>query len=98
MLRGHKVIALKLGHLDLPTSCSGSRTSVDVKIDLVTGVVGRDPHVLPGVVATDDGRHCAPRVGHSHGVSVTVSEFPTQFYMICRVIWRRLCISYRTSY
>ncbi len=77
MFWGHKVIALKLGHLDLPSSGGGSGPSVDVKIYLVTLVIGGDPHVLPGVVAADDGWHGAPRVGHSHGVSVTVSKIPT---------------------
>ena len=60
----HHVAAHVLGHLDLPLPGCASGPGVDVDIDLVAGVGGRHPHVLPGVVATDDRRRGEP--GHSN--------------------------------
>ena len=56
LLWHHQITALVLGHLDLPLPGGASGPSVDVYVDLVAGVGGGDPHVLPGVVATDGGR------------------------------------------
>ena len=53
----HQVVALVLGHLDLPHPGGEGGPGVDVDADLVAAVGGGDPHVLPGVVATDGGRH-----------------------------------------
>ena len=69
----HQVVALVLGHLDLPLPGGGSGPGVDVDVDLVAGVGGGDPHVLPGVVATDGGRHGAPGVTESQSVCGTQS-------------------------
>ena len=70
----HQVVALVLGHLDLPLPGCASGPGVDVDIDLVAGVGGRHPHVLPGVVATDGGRHGAPGVADSQGVCGAVTQ------------------------
>ena len=59
LLGHHKVAALVLGHFDLPLPGGGCGPGVDVDVDLVAGVGGGDPHVLAGVVATDDGRRGA---------------------------------------
>ena len=56
LLRHHHVAALVLGHLNLPLPGGGSGPGVDVDVNLVTGVGGGDPHVLPSVVAADDRR------------------------------------------
>ena len=53
LLWHHHVAALILGHLDLPLPGGASGPGVNVNVDLVTGVRGRDPHVLASVVATD---------------------------------------------
>ena len=71
-----EVITLKLGHFDLPGSGCARRPSVNVKIDHVAGVGGGNPHMLPGVVATDDWRCGAPWVTDSHCVCIAVSKFP----------------------
>ena len=65
LLRHHHVAALILGHLDLPLPGGRGGPSVDVDVDLVAGVGGGDPHVLPGVVSTYCGRHGAPGVADS---------------------------------
>ena len=70
----HQVIALILGHLDLPLPGGASGPGVDVDVDLVAGVGGGDPHVLPSVVTTDGGRHGAPGVADSQGVRGTVTD------------------------
>ena len=41
--------------------------------DVVTELRAGDVHVLPGVVATDDGRGGAPGGGHGEGVVYTVT-------------------------
>ena len=93
-----EVITLKLGHFDLPGSGCASRPSVNVKIDHVAGVWGGNPHVLPGVVATDDWRWGSPWVADSHRVCITVSKFPAQFVIECCSIRSSSRISYWTSY
>ena len=45
---------LVLSHSDVPGPGGGGGGGVDVEGDGDTGGTGRDPHVLPGVVATDD--------------------------------------------
>ena len=53
--------ALVLGHLDVPgPGGGGGGGGVDVQGDGHTGGAGRHPHVLPGVVATDDRRGGEP--------------------------------------
>ena len=74
LLWHHHVPALVLGHLDLPLPGGASGPSVDVNVDLVAGVGGEDPHVLPGVVATDGGRHSTPWVTNSQGVCGAVTN------------------------
>ena len=48
------VPALVLRHLDVPGPGGGGGGGVDVEGDGHTGGAGGHPHVLPGVVATDD--------------------------------------------
>ena len=50
------VPALVLSHLDVPGPGGGGGGGVDVDVDGHTVVTGGDPHVLSGVVATDDWR------------------------------------------
>ena len=45
-----------LRHLDVPRPGGGGGGGVDVNVDGDTGGTGGHPHVLPGVVATDDRR------------------------------------------
>ena len=78
LLRHHHVAALVLGHLDLPLPGGGGGPGVDVDVNLVTGVGGGDPHVLPGVVATDGGRHGTLWVADSQGVRDAVSHLGPQ--------------------
>ena len=52
--------ALVLGHLDVPGPGGGGGGGVDVQGDGHTCGTGRHPHVLPGVVATDDRRGGEP--------------------------------------
>ena len=85
--RRHHVPTLVLGHLDLPLPGCASGTGVNVDVDLVAGVGGGDPHVLPGVVATDGGRHGAPGVADSQGVSGAV----TQLGPHCPCVWLIRC-------
>ena len=54
LLRSPEVAALVLRHLDVPGPGGRGGGGVDVEGDGDTGVTGWDPHVLPGVVATDD--------------------------------------------
>ena len=75
----HQVVALVLGHLDLPLPGGASGPGVDVNVDLVAGVGGGDPHVLAGVIATDGGRHGAPRVADSQRVSGAVTQLPNVY-------------------
>ena len=63
LLRGPQVATLVLRHLDLPVP-GGGGAGVDVQCDGHTGVGGGDIHVLPGVVAADDGGRCVPRYSH----------------------------------
>ena len=53
LLRSHEVAALVLSHLDVPVPGGGGGGGVDVEGEGHTGVTGRYPHVLPGVVAAD---------------------------------------------
>ena len=65
---------IKLSHSDHPSPggcCSG--LEADVEDDLVAVVAGLHVHVLPGVVAADDGRGGAARGGHRHRVVNAVS-------------------------
>ena len=78
LLGHHQVAALVLGHLDLPLPGGGGGPGVNVDVDLVAGVGGGDPHVLPGVVATDGGRHGAPGIADSQGVSGAVTQLGPQ--------------------
>ena len=61
LLRSPEVAALVLGHLDVPGPGGGGGEGVDVQGDGHTGGAGGHPHVLPGVVATDDRRGGEPR-------------------------------------
>ena len=54
LLGGVEVATLVLRHLDLPVP-GGGCPGVDVQCDGHTGVRGGDIHVLPRVVAADDG-------------------------------------------
>ena len=56
LLWGNEVATLVLSDLDVPVPGGGGGVSVDVQVDGHTGVTGGHPHVLPGVVATDDRR------------------------------------------
>ena len=62
-LRGPQVATLVLRHLDLPVP-GGGGAGVDVDVDLVALRRGGDIHVLPRVVAADDGGRCVPRYSH----------------------------------
>ena len=55
---------LVLSHPDVPRPGGGAGGGVDVNVDGDTLWTGRHPHVLPGVVATDDRRRGEP--GHSN--------------------------------
>ena len=55
LLRSHEVAALVLSDSDVPGPGGGGGGGVDVQADGDTGLTGGDKHVLPGVVATDDG-------------------------------------------
>ena len=48
----------------MPLADGGGGAGVDVDVDDVALVGGGDEHVLAGVVAADDGRGGATRVGH----------------------------------
>ena len=61
LLRSHEVAALVLSHLDVPVPRGGGGVSVDVQVDGHAGVTGGHPHVLSGVVATDNGGRGEPR-------------------------------------
>ena len=60
LLRSHEVAALVLSHLDVPLPGGGGGGGVDVQGEGHTGVTGRYPHMLPGVVATDNWRGAKP--------------------------------------
>ena len=90
LLRRHHVAALVLGHLDLPLPGGASGPGVDVDVDLVAGVGGGDPHMLPGVVATDGGRHGAPGVADSQGVCGAVTQLGPQ--QVGGGGWRLSCV------
>ena len=83
LLRHFEVIALILGHLDLPGPGGARAPGVDVDVDLVASVGGGDPHVLAGVNSANDRRHCAPGVAHCQGVSLAVSHQQPPFVDIC---------------
>lgn len=51
--RHRHVTTLILGHLDLPLSGGCGGTSIDINVDGIATVRGRDPHVLASVVTTD---------------------------------------------
>ena len=74
LLGHHQVIALKLGHLDLPRPRDPRAASVHINVDLVAGVRGGDPHVLPGVNSTYYRRGCSSRVADSQCVCGAVSN------------------------
>ena len=74
LLRSPLVATLVLGHLDLPTPRDPRGAGVEVDVDRVALVAGRDPHVLARVVATDGGRRHPARVGHSQTVGVAVPD------------------------
>ena len=61
LLWGNEVATLVLSHLDVPVPGGGGGVSVDVQVDGHTGVTGGHPHVLSGVVATDNGGRGEPR-------------------------------------
>ena len=63
LLRSLLIPALVLRHLDLPVP-GGRSPGVDVEGDGDTGGTGGDVHVLPRVVAADDGGRCVPRYSH----------------------------------
>ena len=79
----HQVVALVLGHLDLPLPGGGGGPGVDVDVDLVAGVGGGDPHVLASVNSANDRRHSSSRVANSQGISGAVSNEQTPFIGIC---------------
>ena len=54
-LRSNKVAALVLSDSDVPGSGSGGGGRVDIYVDGHTVVTGGHPHMLAGIVATDDG-------------------------------------------
>ena len=55
------VATLVLSHLDVPGPGGGGGGGVDVNVDGDAGGTGRHPHVLAGVVATDDWRSSEAR-------------------------------------
>ena len=59
-LRSHEVATLVLSDSDVPRPGGGGRVGVDVEGERDAGVTGGHPHVLAGVVATDDRRSCEP--------------------------------------
>ena len=61
-------------YFDLPLPSSGGGTSVDVDVDLVALVGGRDPHMLTGVVAADNRRRHRVRRAHRQGVDGAVAH------------------------
>ena len=63
VLRSNEVATLVLTDFDVPGPGGGGGGGVDVQLDLHTGVTGGHPHVLPGVVATDDRWGGKPRSG-----------------------------------
>ena len=54
-LRSHEAPALVLSDSHVPGPGGGGGVRVDVHGERDTGVTGWHPHVLAGVVATDDG-------------------------------------------
>ena len=61
LLRSHEVPTLVLSHLDVPGPGGGGGGRVDVDVDGHARVTGGDPHVLSGIVATDDWWGSIPR-------------------------------------
>ena len=61
LLWGNEVATLVLSDFDVPVPGGGGGVSVDVQVDGHTGVTGGHPHVLSGVVATDNGGRGEPR-------------------------------------
>ena len=55
LLWSHEVPTLVLSHSDGPRPGGGGGGGVDVDVDGHTVVTGGHPHMLAGVVATDDG-------------------------------------------
>ena len=74
LLGHHEVIALKLGHLDLPRPRDARASSVHINVNLVAGVRGGDPHVLPGVDSTYYRRGCSTWVADSQCVCGIVDQ------------------------
>ena len=60
LLRSDETPTLVLSDSDVPGPGAGGAGGVDVEGDGDTGGTGRHPHVLPGVVATDDGGRVEP--------------------------------------
>ena len=58
------VPTLVLSDSDVPGPGGGGGGRVDVNVDGNTGGTGGYPHVLPGIVATDDWR--GSKAGHSN--------------------------------
>ena len=56
LLRSHEVATLVLGHLDAPGPGDGGGGGIEGQCDGHTGGTGGHPHVLPGIVATDNRR------------------------------------------
>ena len=61
LLWGPEVATLVLSDSDVPGPRGGGRGGVDVDVDGDTVVTGGHPHVLSGVVATDDRWGVEPR-------------------------------------
>ena len=78
LLRHVEVIALILGHLDIPGS-GGSGSSVKVKVEGVALLRSGNPHMLASILTTDDRRNSSPRVSNGQGVGGAVSHQQTPF-------------------
>lgn len=57
------VATLILGHLDLPLPGGCCGAGININVDGIALVRGRDPHVLSGVVSTDYWWRLTPWVG-----------------------------------
>ena len=60
LLRSHEVPTLVLSDFDVPLPGGGRGGGVDVQGDGHTGVTGRHPHVLAGIVTTNNRRGAKP--------------------------------------
>lgn len=87
LLWSHLILTRELSRLYLPLPCSACAAGVDVDVDPVAKIRGRDKHMLTRVVATNDWRRNVTRVDDLKCVRATLSSFPPVRQSCCGRVW-----------